>query len=213
MKNKIVTLLCIMTILITTGIVAAQGRTADRFVTLADGEKVIIQHLNDKDFPPNNDIKDVLVPGVNVDKKVTVKNVSGTASSQSASLYVRTTFAFEAGDVRSTDIYDDYMHIEFNNTLADASTPYWSYPDFDRWKLISIKGEQYYMVTAKYYKQLESGDTTEPSLLNVGLESNVTSDMASQFGDEFKMYVYSEASAVNEFGDYTSDYHPWLNLN
>ncbi len=214
MKNRIVTLLCILTILITTGIVAAQGRTADNFVNLSGNEDAIVQLLNGSDFPSGEYTKAVLVPGVNVDKAVTIKNVTGTNNSEGMALYVRTTFAFEAGDVQNTAAYDNYMHIEFNNSLADVAIPYWSYPDYGGWELIAIDGEPYYMVTATYYKQLDAGETTKPSLLNVGLESDVTNNIASQFGDEFKMYIYSEAAtSLDSFADFNVNNHPWITSN
>ena len=201
MKNKIVTLLCIMTILITTGIVAANSDGAN---TISDTAPKITNLVNmvaiDKEL--YEDIK--LVPKVEsngtgaTDKTVQVQNIGDN------SVFVRTVFAFEAGALSWEDIHTGF---NYNNG--------WTYSGCSE---ISIGGHKYYMVVATYDAKLNMDAVTTNSLQTIGLYKNaaVTSDKVASLGGDFEMRIVSQATLdkVNFDNDpINAENHPWLNNN
>ena len=201
MKNKIVTLLCIMTILITTGIVAANS---DGGQTISDTAPEITNLVNEVaiDKELYEDIR--LVPKVEsngagaMDKTVQVQNIGDN------SVFVRTVFAFEAGDLSWEDI-----HTGFNYNDG------WTYSGCSE---IYISGHKYYMVVATHNTALIKDAVTTNSLQTIGLYKNaaVTSDKVASLGGDFEMRIVSQATLdkVNFDKDpINADNHPWLNNN
>lgn len=204
MKNKIVTLLCIMTILITTGIVAANS---DGGQTISDTAPEITNLVNEVaiDKELYEDIR--LVPKVEsngagaMDKTVQVQNIGDN------SVFVRTVFAFEAGDLSWEDI-----HTGFN---SDGS---WFYYGLSEEVKVEIAGKDYYMVVATHNTALIKDAVTTNSLQTIGLYKNaaVTSDKVASLGGDFEMRIVSQATLdkVNFDKDpINADNHPWLNNN
>lgn len=267
MKNKIVTLLCIMAILITTVIVAADEERSSMFSPKIDGavvsegmidqkvetfmnDSLVLAGNEDKLYPIigeilSTDTTNNAVYGYSyyrasnenmLDRIVTVANTSKKDGNTGSDLFVRTIFAFESGDMDLAEFHEA-MYLKTNSDD-------WTWPDntdASGWIPITITDEDgtanYYMVVATYRTPLSVDGITEPSLLQIGLESIVESDVAAQFSDKYKMYVYSQATPVDNwdgieyedagmtipelgsikgvldsaFGTITSTNHPWDN--
>ena len=116
MKNKIVTLLCIIAILITTAIVSFADRQA---YSIGKSQERAVSEISQNiwTYDENGNYVeagpgDLIYPVVNnygaVDRIVTVTNQSGV------DVYVRTVFAFEAGDLEIGEFHD-LMYILLNH--------------------------------------------------------------------------------------------------
>ena len=225
MRNKIVTLICLITILTTTILVAADDREPMQFSSESADQIIIKQLLNDTEFPAAAQNSDILVPMVGnsnnkaewqnvLPKKVTVKYEEAGTDSEGTGLHVRTTFAFEAGDITDTATLDKTMYLLFNNEMykqEGVSKYFWTVPEYNEWIRIEINGEPFYMVSADYTKMLTKGQRSEPSLMMVGMESNVSSEEAAQFGATYEMYVYTQASSdAGALTTFNKDNHPWI---
>lgn len=216
MKNKMVTLLCIMTILITTAVVTfANQDTIRREIetdTSPESADLIEQMINGQaDYSVGNDI--VLNPGYDMDYLVNVTNVTA-----STPVYVRTVIAFE-----SAGLEIDAFH-EALNIVLDQN---WSYTSNNEYISMKLDGVDYYMLVATYPASLNGGQTTPSNLLSIGFESAVSSEIAALFGEEYSIMVESQAvqtdgwanntgslDDINEilniaFGKITSTNHPF----
>lgn len=208
MKNKIVTLLCILTILITTCIAAANS---DGSQTISDTEPEITNLINGNAVDDidgedvgvlHEDIK--LVPTVKTDGTGAMAKVFQVRNDGYEAVYVRTIFAFEAGALGWEDI-----HTGFN--YSDG----WTYSGCSE---IIIGGHKYYMVVAIYETVLKSGEVTKNNLKSIGFYNNaeVTNDKISSLGSDFEIRIVSQATFDSDIFDanpITADNHPWVNNN
>lgn len=188
MKNKIVTLLCILTILITTCIAAANS---DGTAVISDEKATVTQLLNDAPFPYDEDgneyVRGILVPMVgNYDSSSLTKEVTVRNNSEATPLYVKSTFYFEAGDLTAEEFYgvNSLMYIQFNNSD-------WNYSS---WSTEKIEGKTYYTITATYKSLLSAGSTTSASLQKMGLKSAATNSDVAGFGEDFEIKVVSQGA-------------------
>lgn len=216
MKNKIVTLLCIIAILITTGVVALGGnRQAATFSENTDSlfeiEQIVDGRVVDEStnvewlYPmvgtvsdSASTIKDIdgknysFATNANVKERIVrAKNVpiSGTSGEP---VFVRTVFAFETGGL-TLDEFHESMHININSSKGDYISQ-WTWLDNDDWVYVKVGTEEYYVTTATYKAVLNANETTDPSLLQIGLLSGVSSDTAAKFGnDGFKFVITTQA--------------------
>lgn len=216
MKNKIVTLLCIITILITTAVVALGGNrqtmaiseNTDRLFEIdqmVDG-RVVDESTNvELLYPMVGDVSKAqtetryingdgysFATNANIkDRVVTAKNVA-KAGTSGEPVFVRTLFAFESGGL-TLEGFHKFMHININASKGDY-TSQWTWLDNDQWVSVKVGTEEYYVTTATYKTQLNANETTEPSLLQIGLLSGVSSDTADKFGnDGFKFIIKTQA--------------------
>jgi len=121
-----------------------------------------------------------------LDKMVFVKNKGDWDA------YVRTVFAFEAGNYETLADYLAAVHLNLNET---DWTWEWSEPP------VEIGGGKYFIATATYNKVLEPGALTEISLSQIALDPSVTNDDIAGFGDTFQVLVQSQAVQADGFED------------
>ena len=121
-----------------------------------------------------------------VDKMVFVKNKGDFDA------YVRTVFAFEAGNYQTLDEFNAKVHLNLNTTDWD-----WE------WTPAPVKiGEgNYFVATATYNKVLKPGALTEISLSQIALDPSATNDDVAAFGDTYQVLVQSQAVQVAGFTD------------
>ncbi len=121
-----------------------------------------------------------------VDKMVFVKNKGDFDA------YVRTVFAFEAGDYQTLDEFNAKVHLNLNET---DWTWEWTQPP------VTIGKGTYFVATATYNKVLEPGKLTEISLSQIALDPSATNDDVAGFGDTYQVLVQSQAVQVAGFED------------
>ena len=227
MKNKIVTLLCIMTILITTaGIALGSNRQAYDINAENAVEISVDQHIKNSDGGLVDNF-DVIYPVAGeenaLDRITTVSNNSIAADGENARAYVRTVFAFEAADLSISEFHE-VMYIKLNQGAhGDNRTAFWDYSANDEWTPMTLNGKKYYMLVATYNQPLAKDETTAASLLKVGFESGSDNDDIACFGNTYEMMVKTQAIEASGYGDealpeealdlafgeITSDNHPW----
>jgi len=198
MKNKIVTIVCILAIVMTT-VIAAAGSDESLIISQENQENVTVTNLlNDGAFPKGDYTKDVLYPMTeNYGENATSKEVKVKNNSNSTPLYIRTIFYFEAGNLSAEDYFgqNNKMYIKFNDTN-------WEYSS---WSEAYLDGKKFYTITATYADTTDAitlapGDITSASLEKIGLKSTVSSSDAAGFGEEFEMKVVSQGATV--IGDF-----------
>ena len=121
-----------------------------------------------------------------VDKMVFVKNKGDWDA------YVRTVFAFEAGNYTTLDEFNAKMHLNLNTT--DWTWDWTETP-------ITIGEGTYFVATATYNKVLAPGALTEISLSQIALDKTATNDDVAAFGDTFQVLVQSQAVQAAGFTD------------
>lgn len=127
-----------------------------------------------------------------LDKAVTVKN-TGTSTA-----YVRTWFAFEAGDMNSAD-FQKYILL---NTNEGADSPWtWVWDTSTPYKITDEKGEtaNYYLALATLNEALPVGATTEASLIDVAMSKYATNEQTKPLGDEYTVLAFSQAMQTINF--------------
>lgn len=128
-----------------------------------------------------------------VDQIVTIKN-TGVLSA-----YVRTVFAFEMLETTVMDnegnpttqwvnpIATGVVHLNVNGTLTFPSV------EFD------YNGVRYVVGVYTYTDALVAGETTDPSLLQIYLDSNVGNEFYDQVGAKYDVLVLSQAVQIQGF--------------
>ena len=231
MKNKVITILCIMAIVITTAVVAAdEDRVAYKIDSTSSDGVVVDQQIKKSDgsLVGNGDVIYPVVGEKNaLDRITTVTNNSATVNDTAPSVFVRTVFAFEAADL-DINKFHEIMYIKLNQDVyTDDRTVCWDYPADTKWIEMTDGGKRYYMLVATYCKPLSANMTTSPSLLKVGFESSATNESLKVFGDTYEMMAktqaisvssYAEGTAPNyalndAFGKITSTNHPWKGIS
>ncbi len=119
-----------------------------------------------------------------VDKMVFVKNKGDWDA------YVRTVFAFEAGNYATLTDYLKDVHLNLNDT--DWTWKWVETP-------ITIGEGSYFVATATYNEVLKPGALTEISLSQIALDSSVTNADVAGFGDTYQVLVQSQAVQVAGF--------------
>ena len=120
------------------------------------------------------------------DKMVFVKNL-GTYDA-----YVRTIFAFEAGNYETLDQFLSMVHLNLNETDFDwewVKTP------------VTIGESTYFVATATYNKVLAPDALTEISLSQIALDKTATNADVEAFGDTYQILVKSQAIQADGFDD------------
>ena len=121
-----------------------------------------------------------------LDKMVFVKN-KGTYDA-----YVRTVFAFEAGNYQTLDQFNAKMHLNLNET--DWTWDWLEEP-------VTIGESTYFVATATYNKILEPGKLTEISLSQIALDSSATNADVEAFGETYNVLVKTQAIQADGFAD------------
>ena len=121
-----------------------------------------------------------------LDKMVFVKN-KGTYDA-----YVRTVFAFEAGNYQTLDQFNAKMHLNLNET--DWTWNWLEEP-------VTIGESTYFVATATYNKILEPGKLTEISLSQIALDSSATNADVEAFGETYNVLVKTQAIQADGFAD------------
>ncbi len=230
MKNKIVTLLCIMTILITTAVVALGGNRQPYDIDTASADGVdVVQHLQkygtDSTLVDVED-SDVIYPAAgeyNASDRITTVTNNTVVETGAPDVYVRTIFAFEAADLTIAEFHD-VMYLMLNQDMSGENrTVCWDYPADTDWISMTCDGQNYYMLVATYCRPLANA-TTAPSLLKVGFESTAEGEVLESFGATYEMMVKTQAVEASgftsgetpsealdaAFGAITSTNHPWM---
>ena len=123
-----------------------------------------------------------------IDKFISVKNTG------KSSAYVRTLVAFEVG----TDANDAVAFTaKFNETE-------WSVEWLD--ELVEFEGVYYKVAEVTYGDELQAGETTLPSLLQVYLDSSVDNDDVARLGETWEIYAISQAVQTAGFDEYVVTY-------
>jgi len=183
MKNKIVTFLCIMTILITTCIAAANSDGVQH-ATNSNNQSVLIEQLYKNAYGDSitNDTNP-LFPGQLRDRYVSVQNVSA-----STYVFIRTIFAFEAGDLTL-----DEFHRDFKIKMNYGDNAEWQWLNNNEWKPTRYNNKEYFVTSATYKTALAPKNTTQNSLLKFGLTTDATNETVNQFNDSYTLMVCSQA--------------------
>ena len=140
-----------------------------------------------------------------LDKMVFVKNKGNYDA------YVRTVFAFEAGNYKTLDEFKSMMHLNLNETNFT-----WEWVEAP----VTIGDSTYFVATATYNKVLAPGALTEISLSQIALDKTATNADVEAFGDTYQILVKSQGiqadgfedadTALTEgFGEITANVLPW----
>ena len=125
-----------------------------------------------------------------VDKMVFVKN-KGTYDA-----YVRTVFAFEAGQYENLGEFLKAVHMNRNETdwSWDWNTTPVAIPNKD-----GTVTTNYFIATATYNKAVQPGELTEISLAQLALDPAATNEDLKAFGDTYQVLVKSQAIQADGF--------------
>ena len=118
------------------------------------------------------------------DKMVFVKNKGDFDA------YVRTVFAFEAGNFETLTEYLKKVHLNLNET---DWTWEWSQTP------VTIGDASYFIAYATYNEILKPGELTEVSLLQIALDPTATNEDVAGFGDTYQVLVQSQAIQADGF--------------
>ena len=214
MKNKVVTLLCILTILITTGIVAF----ADYSNTLPDrvsaDETPVADDLIEQIV--SGDIDKELLPGATLNGKVTVNAINADYPA-----FVRIVVAFEA------DRFDSYN--SFTESIVPTLSESYGWTIHNNWIRIEYENEYYYMTYAVYNEELFNGNAVILKY-TVNMNSKVSNELVNRMddGQGYDVLVVTQATQSDgwtnsngeitaedvldaAFGELSSINHPWVN--
>ena len=143
-----------------------------------------------------------------LDKMVFVKNKGDYDA------YVRSVFAFEAGNYATVAEFEKMVHLNRNTTD-------WTW-EWMQDTPVTIGGSTYFVATATYNKVLAPGALTEISLSQIALDKTATNEDVEAFGETYQVLVKSQgiqadgfdnaADALEEgFGKIATDNLPWEN--
>ena len=119
-----------------------------------------------------------------VDKMVFVKNKGDYDA------FVRTVFAFEAGNYTTLDQFKSMVHLNLNN--SDFAWEWVETP-------VTIGESTYFVATATYNKVLAPGALTEISLSQIALDKTATNADVEAFGDTYQILVKSQGIQADGF--------------
>lgn len=125
-----------------------------------------------------------------IDKFVTVENKGKSDA------YIRTIIAYECPE----GISDEYLRVNDNSARTGVITN----EILGDGKLVEINGTTYWVSTYTYKEALGKGETTIPSLKQVFLRSNATTEICEAFGDTVDILVISQAAQVGDYTDATT---------
>ena len=128
-----------------------------------------------------------------LDKMVFVKNKGDYDA------FVRTVFAFEAGNYTNVGEFEQMVHLNRNTT---DYTWEWM-QDMP----VTIGGSKYFVVTATYNYVLEPGALTEISLSQIALDKTATNADVEAFGDTYQILVKSQAIQADGFDNAATALH------
>lgn len=176
MKNKVITIICILAIVMTASIVAFAGGGTTAYFN--DDSKVTSPYLIDQNVIEESN--EYLVPGETLTRSVMVK----TGTDNKAVLF-RTVFAFE-GENMTLSEFKDKFSISFthdNNWTLSSN-----------WEQVTYGGENYFVKSAVYNKPLEVNDQATINYA-VTMDSGVKSELvaALEDGDGYEVIVTSQA--------------------
>ncbi len=119
-----------------------------------------------------------------VDKMVFVKNKGDFDA------YVRTVFAFEAGNYKTLDEFNAKMHLNLNDKN-------WSWDWVET--PMTIGEGTYFVAVATYNDVLAPGALTEISLGQIALDPSATNEDVAGFGETYQILVQSQAVQADGF--------------
>ncbi|MBE5815936.1 MAG: hypothetical protein E7320_12180 [Clostridiales bacterium] len=130
-------------------------------------------------------------PGV-LDKEVAVENVGPSEA------YVRTWFAFEAGDL-SFDEFRQYILLNMNE--GNESPWEWAWDTSTAYSITDSDGNtaQYYIAVATLKEALQPGDTTAASLYDVAMSKDATNAQVEPMGNEYNVLTFTQAMQTVNF--------------
>lgn len=207
MKKKLIALLLSLTI-------AAAGLVGGTIAYLTDtdsdvnvmtlGNVEIDQKENGENgFEDGTDLYPIYLPADKTDwreangvvkKTVTVENTGKSDA------YVRTWFAFEAGDLTWNE-FEKYILLDLNE---GTESPWeWAWDKTRTYEIKNEKGEagNYYIAVAVLEKKLEDGQTTDPSLIQLAMAPEADSTVMEAFGELYRVLVFSQAMQTVNFED------------
>jgi surface protein len=106
--------------------------------------------------------------------------------------YVRSIFAFEAGNYETLEEFQKMVHLNLNEkdyTWEWTETP------------VTIGGSTYFVATATYNNVLAPGALTEISLSQIALDKTATNADVEAFGDTYQVLVKSQGIQADGFTD------------
>ena len=121
-----------------------------------------------------------------VDKMVFVKNKGDYDA------YVRSVFAFEAGNYKTLDEFKKMVHLNLNET--DFTWTWLEAP-------VTIGESTYFVATATYNKVLAPGALTEISLSQIALDKTATNADVEAFGETYQILVKSQGIQADGFNN------------
>ena len=121
-----------------------------------------------------------------LDKMVFIKNKGDYDA------FVRTVFAFEAGNYKTLDQFKSMMHLNLNET--DYTWEWVETP-------VTIGESTYFVATATYNKVLAPGALTEISLSQIALDKTATNEDVEAFGDTYQILVKSQGIQADGFNN------------
>ncbi len=121
-----------------------------------------------------------------VDKMVFVKNKGNYDA------FVRTVFAFEAGNYETLAEFQEMVHLNINE--EDWTWNWLEEP-------VTIGGSTYFIATATYNEVLEPGAITEISLSQISLDKTATNEDVKAFGETYQVLVKSQGIQADGFAD------------
>ena len=121
-----------------------------------------------------------------LDKMVFVKNKGKSDA------YVRTVFAFEAGNYTTLDEFQSMMHLNLNET--DWTWEWIEAP-------VTIGESTYFVAVATYNEVLAPGALTEISLSQIALDKTATNADVEAFGETYQILVKTQAIQTQGFDD------------
>ena len=127
-----------------------------------------------------------------LDKMVFVKNKGDYDA------YVRTVFAFEAGNYTTLEEFQKMVHLNLNDTdwtWEWAETPV-AIPNAD-----GSETTNYFIATATYNKVLTPDALTEISLSQIALDKTATNADVEAFGETYQVLVKTQAIQADGFSD------------
>lgn len=143
-----------------------------------------------------------------VEKEVTVKNVGESDA------YIRTVFAFEAGNIDELDDFEKVIKLQFNKDVevnwVEGS--------------VTIDDGNYLLAYVTYPKAIAKGETAAASLLSLYMAPEAGNAEVAQFGSDYRILVVSQGvQTINfpdaktalkvAFGDITAENNPWKGDN
>lgn len=131
-----------------------------------------------------------------LDHIVVVTNTGNTGG------YIRTWFAFEMGEL-SGEEFEKAIKLNRNSSK-------WTWGEFQF--AVKIDGQNYAVVCAEYNEELKAGQTTDPGLLQILMDSDVSGEILGRIdGNHDGLYkVLAHSQVVSDSAAWSQVNCPWI---